>query len=51
MAILEFGCIQVKGEIVRIMTDIHHEGKRNFEDQKMNVHKELCTVLIDLYLV
>ena len=51
MAILRLGRIQVKGEIVRIMTGIHREGRRNFEDQKTIVHKELCTVLVDLYRV
>jgi len=33
-----------QGEIVRIMTRIHHEGRRNFRDQ--DVHKELYTVLV-----
>jgi len=51
VSILRFGHIQVKGKIVRIMTGIHREGRRNFGDQKKSVHKELCTVLIDLYLV
>jgi len=51
MAILRLERIQVKGEIVRIMTRIHLEGRRNFKDQKMNMHNELCTVLVDLYFV
>ena len=42
--ILELGCIQVKGEIVRIVTGIHREGRRSFRNQRTNVHKELCTV-------
>ena len=31
VVILELGRIQVKGEIVRIMTRIHHKGRRNFK--------------------
>ena len=50
-AILGFGCIQVKEEIVKIMTGIRREDRQNFEDQKTNVHKELCTVLVNLYMV
>jgi len=47
VVILELGRIRVKGEIVRIVTGIHHEGRRNFRDQRTNVHKELCTVVVD----
>jgi len=51
VAILGLGHIQVKGEIVTIMTGIRREGRRNFGDQRMDVRKELCTILVDLYLV
>jgi len=34
VAILELGCIQVKGDIVRILTGIHREGRRSFRDQE-----------------
>jgi len=47
VAILELGCIRVKEEFVRIVTAIHCEDRRNFEDQKTNMHKELCTISID----
>ena len=47
VAILGLGRIQVKREIVRIMTGIRHEDRRNFRDQKTNVHKELCTLSIE----
>jgi len=43
-AILRLEHIQVKREIVKIVTGIHREGRRNFRDQKTDVHKELCTV-------
>jgi len=33
------------------MTEIRREGRRNFEDQRTDMHKKLCTVLVDLYLV
>jgi len=33
------------------MTGIRREGKRNFRDQKMGMHKKLCIVSVDLYLV
>ena len=36
---------------VRIMTGIRHEGRQNFGDQRTDVHKKLCIVLVDLYLV
>ena len=36
--------IQVKEKIVRIMTGIRRGRKRNFRDQRTDVHKELCTV-------
>ena len=51
VAILELGRIQVKGEIVKIMTGIHLEGRQNFGDQSTDVPKELYTVLVNLYLV
>jgi len=44
VAILGLGRSQVEGEIVRIITGIHREGRRSFRDQRTNVHKELCTV-------
>ena len=37
--------------IGRIMTGIYREDRRNFGDQRTEVYKELCTVLVDLYLV
>jgi len=49
-AIPKIGRIQVKRKIVRIMTGIHHGGRRNFRYQRTNVHK-LFIVLVDLYLV
>jgi len=51
VVILGLGHIKVKGEIIRIMTGIRREGRRNFRDQRTNVYKELCTILIDFYLV
>jgi len=51
VAILGLERIQVKEKIVRIMTGIRREGRRKFRDQRTNMHKKLCTVLIDLYLV
>ena len=51
VAILRLGRSQVEGEIVRIMAGICCEDRRNFEDQRMDMHKKLCTVLVDLYLV
>ena len=39
VAILGLGYIQVKGEIVRIVTDIHREGRQNFGDQRTDVHR------------
>ena len=51
VAILGLGRIQVKGKIIRIMTRIRREGRQNFEDQTKEIHKELCTILVDLYLV
>jgi len=47
VAILGFGRIRVKGKIIRIVTGIRHEDRRNFRDQKTNVHKELCTLSIE----
>jgi len=51
VAILGLGRIQVKREIVRIMTGIRHEDRRNFRDQRTDMHKKLCIVLVHLYLV
>ena len=51
MAVLKVRRIQVNGEIVKIMIGIHREGRRNFGDQRTDVHKELCTVLVNLYLI
>jgi len=45
VAILGLELIRVKGEIIRIVTGIHREGRRNFGDQKTDVNKELCIVL------
>ena len=36
-----------EGKIVSIMIGIHRENRRNFEDQRMDVHKELCTLPVD----
>ena len=47
VAILELGRIRVKGEIVRILTRIRREGRRNFGDQRTYVHKELYTLSVD----
>jgi len=51
VAILGLRQIQVKREIVRIITGICREGRRNFGVQRTCVHKKLCTVLVDVYLV
>jgi len=51
MAILGLRRIQVKREIVRIMTGIRCEGRQNFKDHRTNVHKKPCSVSIDLDLV
>jgi len=34
MVILGIGCIQVNGEIVRIVTGIHRENRGRFRDQE-----------------
>ena len=47
VAILELGRIPIKGEIVRIVTGKHREGRRNFGDERTDVHKELCTLPVD----
>ena len=47
VAIPEFGCIRIKGRLSGFVIGIRHEGRRNFEDQRTNVHKELCTLLVD----
>ena len=47
VAILGLGRIQIKGEIVRIMTGIRREGRQNFKDQRMTVYKKLCTLPVD----
>jgi len=44
VAIFRLERIQVKGEIVRIVTRIHREDRRSFRDQKIEVHMELCTI-------
>jgi len=38
-----------KGEIVMIMTGIYRKVRRNFEDQKTDICKELCIVFVDFY--
>jgi len=45
VAIFGFGHIQVKEDIVSIMTGIQREGRQNFRDQRTDVHKELCSIL------
>jgi len=49
VTILGLGRIRVEGEIVRIMTGIRREGRRNFRDQRTDVHKKLCIVVVDYY--
>ena len=51
MAILGLGYNQVKGEIVTIMIGLRHESRQNFRDQRRDIHKELCTILVDLYFI
>ena len=51
VAILGLEHIQVKTGIVRIMIGIRREYRRNFENQRKHVHKKLCTILVNLYLV
>jgi len=46
VAIIGLERIRVKGEIVRIVTRIHREDRRNFAYQRTDVHKELCTLSI-----
>ena len=46
VAILRFGRKSSQGAIVRIVTEICHEGRRNFRDQRTDMHKELCTLLV-----
>jgi len=33
--------------MLEFVTGIRHEDGRNFEDQKTDVHKELCTLPVD----
>jgi len=33
--------------LLGFLTGIRREGRRNFGDQRMGVHKELCIVSID----
>jgi len=40
VAILELGCIRVKGDIIRIMTGIRREGKQNFIRSKNGCAQE-----------
>ena len=51
VTILGLRRIQIKRKIVRIMTRIYDKGRRNFKDQRTDVHKELCIVLVNLYFV
>jgi len=44
VAMLGLGHIQVKGKIVRIMTGIRREGRRNFEDKQRTCTRS-CAVL------
>ena len=44
MVIFRLGHIQVKGKIVRIVSGIRRESRRNFRNQRTNVQKELCIV-------
>jgi len=43
VAILGLRRIQIKGEIVRIVTGIHRESRQSFRDQRTDVHKKPCT--------
>jgi len=47
VTVLELERIRVKGEIIRIVTGIHREVRRNFRDQRTDVHKELCPVVVN----
>jgi len=42
MAILGLGHIQVKREIVKIVTEIRHEGRRSFRDQGWTLLHSWC---------
>ena len=44
MAILGLGCIQVRGEIVRIVIGIRHEGRRRLRDQRTDDQEEMLAV-------
>ena len=44
VAILRLERIQVKEDIIRIVTEIRREGRRNFGDQRTDMHKELYKV-------
>ena len=47
VAILGFERIRIKGKIVRFVTRIRRKSRRNFRDQKTDMHKELCTILVN----
>ena len=39
--------IRGRDNVLGIVTEIRHEGRRNFRDQRTNVQKELCTLSVD----
>ena len=43
VAILGLKRIQVKGEIVRIVTEMRREGRRSFRDQEQTTLHSWCT--------
>ena len=47
VAILGLEHIRVKGRFLGIIIGIRREGRQNFRDQKTDVYKELCTLLVD----
>jgi len=44
VAILRLGRIQVKGDIIRIVTEMDHEGRRSFRDQERTTLHSWCTI-------
>ena len=47
VAIRGLGRIQLKGRLLEIVTRIHRKGRRNFRDQRTDVHKKLCTLSVN----
>jgi len=44
---LDFDVFELRGRLLGFVTGIRHEGRRNFKDQRTNMHKELCTLSVD----